>query len=189
VRIWLAESDPAGEVRRAVSFDCEFAMDAVTYAQQHLKRTFGLFNQIADGMTAEQYTWKPAGTANAIAKTHVHAMTSVDLFINATLASAEMRWKTFAAEQRLPANPMEIWGFSGDISLDAMKEYSRGVQDAALEYIATLTDGDLDREVDTAFFGKQTAAFMIGLTAIHVMGHGGDIAAVKGLQGLKGLPF
>jgi DinB family protein len=164
-------------------------MDAVTYAQQGLKRTFGLFNQIADGMTPEQYNWKPAGTANAIGKTHVHAMTSVDLFINGTLAGAEMRWKAFAAEQGLPPNPIEIWSFSGEISLDAMKTYSHGVQEAALAYVASLTDPDLDREVDTAFFGKQTAAFMIGLTGIHVMGHGGDMAAVKGLQGLKGLPF
>jgi hypothetical protein len=30
---------------------------------------------------------------------------------------------------------------------------------------------------------------MVGLAAVHTMGHGGDMSAVKGLQGLKGLPF
>ena len=164
-------------------------MNAVTYAKQGLERTFGLFNQIADGMTPDQYNWAPGGTANAIGKTHVHAMTSVDFFINGILAGSELRWKAFAAEQGLPANPMEIWGFSGDVSLDAMREYSKAVQQSALEHVGGLTDDDLDREVETPFFGKQTAAFMIGLTGIHVMGHGGDISAVKGLQGLKGLPF
>ena len=164
-------------------------MDAVTYAKLGLERTFGLFNHIADGMTDEQYNWNPGGTANACSKTHVHAMTAVDLFINGTLGSAGMSWKPFAVEQGLPANPMEIWGFSGVVSLDAMKQYSATVQKAALDYVSSLQDADLDREVDTAFFGKQTAAFMIGLAGIHAMGHGGDIAAIKGLQGLKGLPF
>jgi hypothetical protein len=164
-------------------------MDAVTYAKQGLERIFGLFNTIAEGMTPEQYNWSPGGTANAIAKTHVHAMTSVDFFITGTLARGEMRWKSFAEEQGLPANPMEIWGFTGQVSLDAMKRYSQDVQKAAIDYVASLTDGDLDREVETAFFGKQTAAFMIGLAGMHAMGHGGDISAVKGLQGLKGLPF
>ena len=164
-------------------------MEAVTYAKLGLERTFSLFNQIADGMTPEQYNWKPAGTANAVAKTHVHAMTSVDFFITGTLASGEMGWKKFAAAQGLPPNPMEIWGYAGEVSLEAMKEYSRGVQQAALAYVGGLNDSDLDREVDTAFFGKQTVAFMIGLAGIHAMGHGGDMSAVKGLQGLKGLPF
>jgi hypothetical protein len=164
-------------------------MDAVTYAGQGLKRTFTLFNQIADGMTPEQYNWKPGGTANAVAKTHVHAMTSVDFFITGTLTGGEMSWKTFAPANGLPANPMEIWSYSGEVSLDAVKEYSQGVQQAALAYVASLTDADLDREVDTAFFGKQTVAFMVGLAGIHAMGHGGDMSAVKGLQGLKGLPF
>jgi hypothetical protein len=154
-----------------------------------LERTFGLFNQITDGMTPEQYNWIPEGTANPIARTHIHAMTSVDFFINGTLASTDLRWKAFAAEQGLPANPMEIWAFGGTVSLDAVKGYSKTVQQAAVEYVASLTDADLDREVETAFFGKQTAAFMIGLAGIHAMGHGGDMAAVKGIQGLKGLPF
>ena len=164
-------------------------MDAITYAKQGLERTFSLFNNIADGMTPEQYNWHPAGTANSIARSHVHAMTSVDFFISGTLAGAEMGWKTFAAANGLPANPMEIWSFTGQVPLAAMKAYSQGVQKAAIDYVASLKDADLDREVETSFFGKQTAAFMIGLAGIHAMGHAGDMSAVKGLQGLKGLPF
>jgi len=164
-------------------------MEAVTYAARALDGTFKLFNQIADGMTPEQYNWQPGGTANPIAKTHIHAMTSVDFFINGILASTELRWKAFAPLHGLPSNPTEVWGFSGEVSLEALKEYSRDVQQAALAYISSLSDADLDREVDTAFFGKQTAAFMISLAGIHAMGHGGDMSAVKGLQGLKGLPF
>jgi hypothetical protein len=164
-------------------------MDAVTYAKKSLEQAFGLFNVITDGLTDEQYNWKPEGTANTIAKSHVHAMSSVDFFITATLAGGEMAWKPLAERSKLPANPTEIWAHAGPIPFAPIKEYGLTVQKAALDYVSTLTDADLDREVETPFFGKKNAAFLISLSGVHVMGHGGDIAAVKGLQGLKGLPF
>ncbi len=48
---------------------------------------------------------------------------------------------------------------------------------------------DLDREIETQFFGRKSAAWLLQLAGVHSVGHGGDIAAVKGMQGLKGLPF
>jgi hypothetical protein len=167
----------------------EVLVDSVTYARKALEQSFGLFNTIADGMTDEQYNWQPGGTCNAIAKSHVHAMTSVDFFINGTLKGAQMEWPAFATANGLPANPMEIWGYSGAIPLAPMKEYGQKVQKSALEYAASLNESDLDREIDTPFFGKQTAAFILMLTGMHAIGHGGDMSAVKGIQGLKGLPF
>jgi hypothetical protein len=164
-------------------------VDAVTYAKRSLEQSFKLFNVIADGMTDDQYNWKPEGTANSIAKTHVHAMTSVEFFITATLQGREMEWASFAKAQGLPANPTEIWGHTGRIALAPMKDYGATVQAAAIAYVEFLSASDLDREVDTSFFGKKDVAFIIGLTNTHVMGHGGDMAAIKGLQGLKGLPF
>lgn len=164
-------------------------MDAVTYAKKALEQSFGLFNTVADGMTDEQYNMKPAGTANAIAKSHVHAMTAVDFFLNGTVKGGQMLWPAFAKANGLPGNPTEIWGHAGAIALAPMKEYGAKVQASVLEFVGTLSDDDLDREIDTPFFGKQTTAFMIMLAGMHSVGHCGDMSAVKGLQGLKGLPF
>jgi hypothetical protein len=58
-----------------------------------------------------------------------------------------------------------------------------------VEYISSIGDDDLDREVETQFFGKKDVAYLLQLAAMHAAGHAGDIAAVKGAQGLKGLPF
>lgn len=164
-------------------------MDAVTYAKKALKQSFGLFNMVADGMTDEQYNWQPEGTANSIAKSHVHAMSSVDFFISGTLKGEQMQWPAFALANGLPGNPTEIWAYTGAIPLAAMKEYGASVQNAALEYVDSLKESDLDREIDTPFFGKQTLAFLVMLAGTHSVGHGGDMSAVKGLRGLKGLPF
>jgi hypothetical protein len=53
-----------------------------------------------------------------------------------------------------------------------------------------LAPADLEHKVDTGFMGEQTTAFIVGNVCVwHVAEHNGEIAALKGAQGLKGLPF
>jgi hypothetical protein len=164
-------------------------MDAVTYAKTDLEAAFGLLNTCAGGMNDEQYNWKPAGTANVIAKSHVHTISSIDFFINGIIRGGELGWPKIAQEHGLPGNPLQIWTHDGRVPMSPMLEYAESVQKSALEFVATLKDADLDREIDTQFFGKKSVAWLLQLAGTHSVGHGGDIAAVKGMQGLKGLPF
>ena len=164
-------------------------MNAAEYAKTQMESEFGLLNTCAAGMTDEQYNWKPGGTCNPAAKSHVHALTSIDFFVNATAKGGAMLWPEFAAANGLPPNPMEIWGYAGIVPAAALKEYGTQVQKSALEYVSTLSDGDFDREIETQFFGKKPVSFLLQLAGYHAVGHAGDIAAVKGMQGLKGLPF
>jgi DinB superfamily len=165
-------------------------MNATSYARLQIEEAFGLMNTCAEGMDESQYNWAPGGTCNSIAKSHVHALTSIDFFVNIVAkGGAPMFWPEHGPKAGLPANPLEIWGFGGSVPLVAMKEYGQAVQKAALDYIGTLTDADLDRVIDTRFFGQQSLAFVIQLIGLHSTGHAGDISAVKGMQGLKGLPF
>ena len=164
-------------------------MDAVTYAKTALESQLGLLGACAAGMDDAQYNWKPAGTANSAAKSHVHAVTSMDFFLNGNARAAAMIWTTFAPANGLPENPQGIWTYDEVIPVAAMTEYANQVKASALEYVGSLKDSDLDREVDTQFFGKKPVSFLIQLSGFHAVGHGGDIAAVKGMQGLKGLPF
>jgi hypothetical protein len=164
-------------------------VQATAYATLQLEQAFGLLNGAAKDMDDTQYNWKPQGTCNAIAKNHIHALTSVDFFLGAIAQGKPALWQALAAQHGMPANPLEIWGHDGEISLATINAYGEQVQKAALDYVATLSDADLDRELDTRFFGTQSVAFLIQLAGMHTVGHTGDIAAVKGFQGLKGLPF
>ena len=150
---------------------------------------FGLVGQCAGGVDDAQYNWKPGGTANSAAKSHVHAISSMDFFINGTVQGKEMLWASFASKHGLPESPLAVWGYEGTIPVEAMKDYSKSVQDAVLEYVGSLSDADFDREVETQFFGKKSVAWLVQLAGMHAVGHAGDMAAVKGMQGLKGLPF
>ncbi len=76
------------------------------------------------------------------------------------------------------------------MELPAFREYARAVYAATDAYVGGLSEAALERKVDTGFIGEQTVAFVLtNIAAWHVAEHGGEIAALKGVQGLKGLPF
>jgi len=166
-------------------------MNTAEFARKNLEESMSLLAACAGGMNEAQYNWNPGGTANSAAKSHVHAASSVDFFING-LVRGEMqslRWGKFAEKHGLPGSPLGIWAFEGTVPYEAMQEYAKEVARSAAEHVGTLSDADFDREIETQFLGKRSVAFLVQLAGTHAAGHGGDIAAIKGMQGLKGLPF
>ena len=66
--------------------------------------------------------------------------------------------------------------------------YRASVRAATDAYIANLTPTELDRQVE--LIGSQRpVADALAIMVVHIASHGGEIAALKGVQGLKGLPF
>ncbi len=164
-------------------------MNAATYVKDQLESVFNLLNMCVGGMDEEQYNWQPPGCANSPAKSHVHALTALDFFVLRAARRGDMLWPAFAADHGLPRKAQEIWAHEGAIPLPALKEFGQLAQKAAMEYIATIKDDDLDRVIDTQFFGEQSLAFLLQLATTHTVAHAGDMAAIKGVQGVKGLPF
>jgi hypothetical protein len=76
------------------------------------------------------------------------------------------------------------------MNLPAFREYAKAVYRATDACIATLSDADLERKIQTGFMGERTIAFIVSnVLAWHVAEHNGEIAALKGVQGLTGVPF
>jgi hypothetical protein len=62
------------------------------------------------------------------------------------------------------------------------------VRSATNDYLARLTDDELERQV--SFFGRESSvADVVARFVAHTACHAGEIAAVKGMQGLQGQPF
>ena len=91
-----------------------------------------------------------------------------------------------------PGVPPEMtpeWAASVKMSLPVFQEYAKTVYAATDAYLATVADAELDRKTQTPF-GEQTIGWIVSmLLTTHVPGHAGEIAALKGVHGLKGLPF
>ena len=164
-------------------------MNAAEYAAGQLEQSLDLLKMCLSGLDDAQYNAPAAGTANCSAKTHVHALTAVDYFVNMLVGGGQSSWGEVATKTGLPANPQEIWKSDAQIPLAELNAFSDRVREAALANVRKLSDADFDREVEAPIFGKRSVAWLLQLASAHTAGHAGDIAGVKGTQGLKGLPF
>ena len=164
-------------------------MNASEYAKGQVEGALDFLNTCVQGMDEAQYNWKPAGTCNPICKLHAHALSAVDFFITSTLQGQKTSWPQIASQVGLPTNAREIWQSDATVSPSAMQEYAKSLRESVISYINTLSDEDLNREIDTRFAGTQTFGWVLQLVGSHTAAHAGEISAVKGMQGLKGLPF
>ena len=158
---------------------------------------------IAD-VTAEQAHYAPPGRANPLGATYAHVVCSEDLIVNGMLRqAAPLSISTHAGKTGL-SEPMPMPGSSDwsdvyaawtrrvHVDLPTLKLYGADVYAATDAYLATLSDGDLDRELDlTAVgFGKQKLGWLLNFLLLnHVGTETGEIAVLKGIQGAKGYPF
>jgi hypothetical protein len=93
------------------------------------------------------------------------------------------------ARTGIPEGPRAFWQKGWTLDLDAFTEYRELVKSAAKEYFQNIEIADLDREVEW-FNGARPASTIIQVIVLnHMLGHSGEISALKGVQGLKGLPF
>ena len=73
--------------------------------------------------------------------------------------------------------------------LEVFREYAKAVGTATDEFLASATDEQLEKEIDGPVGKQPYITFLANIGVTHVAGHWGEIAALKGVQGLKGLPF
>ncbi len=173
---------------------------AVHILLQQLQAVHGVLEQTMDGVTEEVAHFQPAGKANPIAGTYAHLVFSEDLFVHGFLKKTKSLGETTFkdATGASEVHPME-WQVAypkwlREVKLDVKKfrAYAKAVFAASEEYVGFLTDTDLDKEIDMSAFGmgnKKTSDFIANLLSGHAYSIMGEIAVLKGIQGLKGYPF
>ena len=153
-----------------------------------------ILEQVIDDVDPEALATVPSGNVGAISAIYAHLVYDEDGML-ARPAGRGTVWESgdWAAKTGLEMpGPMQTqeWAQSGpEYDLAAFREYARAVYAATDDYLANASDDDLDAEIET-FAGKVPAGRYVGTACLwHVMSHQGEIAALKGVQGLKGLPF
>jgi hypothetical protein len=169
-------------------------MNATQFVRQQVAEIHRLSDAAMTGLTDEPFNWLPPGTPNPIKSTYLHAVAGEDMFFQRVIGGGQTLWSGGGWAERIglaqaPAGPRG-WDEARNttVALAPVLAYAEAVCRATDEYLARLTDDELDREV-TLFGRTVSVAAVITLFASHTAGHAGEIAAVKGLQGLQGLPF
>jgi hypothetical protein len=163
---------------------------------EYIQRSFAGLRRTVDStmkdMTAELFNWAPPGTANTISATFVHFMHTEDRFIHSIIQDKATIWESGEWSSKTgiqkPPEIGEDWsGFKKmKVNLQLLQEYKAAVWAATDTYLAGLTQEELDRMVKFAN-GERTVAEMLMLAVSQAHGHMGEIAALKGIQGVKGL--
>lgn len=169
-------------------------MDALSILRQQYKECNEWLEATMAGVTPEQAHWKPAGSANPLGATYAHALMTQDFVANLAIqGGAPLATTTWADKVGISEPPPseEIaawaqWARLVRVDLEALKDYGEAVASSVDQMLASLTDTELSRSVQTPF-GESSVQFLISGAIIgHTHNHTGEISCLKGLQGVKG---
>lgn len=169
--------------------------------QQAVREQLNFWHGTLDGMMADcaadvLHKPIPGSTNNTIAATYAHAVISEDIIVHAMLQgkpalSQAPGWeaRTGVAFPGVPPRMTFEWGAGIKLNAAPFQEYAKSVYAATDAYLAGLSEADLGRKV-MGPGGETTAGWMIAvILGTHFPGHAGEVAALKGVHGAKGLPF
>jgi hypothetical protein len=172
----------------------ENTMDILEYIQRQMAGLRRSVNNVMKDMTPELFNAATPGTANAISATFVHFMHAEDNIIHKVNQGKPSVWESGPWSEKTgiqkPPGIGEDWSSykHRQIAIQPLLDYQAAVWAATDGYLAALTPDELDRKVKFAG-GERTVGDMLLLCVSQALSHAGEIAALKGVQGAKGLPI
>jgi hypothetical protein len=173
-------------------------MDAIAVLREQMGLNRWLLDGTLEGVTTEQLHWQPAGAAHSVASTYAHLVLGEDFVVNSMIqGKAPLAATTWAGKTGVSEPPPQgsegtadwsQWAKTMRVDLSALRQYAQAVAASTDEYLANLKPEDLERQLDTPLGKMSVNGLFFAAVIGHLPGHTGEIAAVKGLQGLKGYP-
>jgi len=167
-------------------------MNGVQVEKETLALVHEYLDAAFDGCEGEVLTrMLPGATVGPIGAIYLHAVASEDWAVQQLIQRKPKIADTGGWFERLGMAQAKDPDFSkANMDLTVMKEFTQAVRSASFAYLDSISDADLDREID--WFGRAThniAWVLADVVHAHQGVHAGEIAALKGVMGLKGLPF
>src|SRR5688572_1671546 len=137
-------------------------MNAIELLRSHYNASHEFLEGTLADVTPDQVNVQPGGRTNSIGSNYAHVVCSEDGFIQGMIrGAAPLMAGKFAGKIGASSPPPQgfewgDWAKSVTIDLPAMREYAQAVYANTDEYLATLKDADLDRELDMGPMGKWT---------------------------------
>lgn len=173
-------------------------MDAIALLRLQVEDAHSLTDRMVEGLIPEQVHWQPPAGAHSVGATLSHMVLNEDWLIRTLLLGRPAMYETdwagrtgFSAPQP-GEGAWEEWARTLRVDLPALLEYARTVYAATDAYLAALGPDDLAREITfppPRAMTRPLSRVLSSMLIRHHANHCGEIAAVKGLQGLRGYPF
>lgn len=175
-------------------------MDAIDLVRSQYKGAHDLLEATMKDVTPEQAHWAPPGVANPLGASYVHIVGAEDAILSGMvrgtqpLAAGAFAGKAGVSEPPpAPGGPgLDEWMRRVKVDLAQAREYAQAVYKQTDDWLASLSAGDLDRQIDMSGFGMGQQPMSVpvaGMLPQHINTHLGEISCLKGMQGAKGYPF
>jgi uncharacterized damage-inducible protein DinB len=169
-------------------------MDARTFIQLQMDNVHGQVDIVMKDLTYDQFNWLPPGTISPISAILLHLLAGEDFFIQGIMQGKPGCWDEQGWLGKIgiqaPGGPVNNWEVfkTTRVAIAPVLAYGLAVRAATDAYLSALTADELDRQVN--FVGRMLpVGEVLTILMNHITCHAGEISAVKGMQGLKGLPF
>ena len=167
--------------------------------REALADAHGSLERTVRGLDQAGLDWVPPGTANPIGATFAHLVVSEDMVANAILAEREPLLRTTFAGRTGLSEPMPmpgpdwasygVWARRVRVDPALLLAYAQATWRSSEDFVGGLAWDDLEREVDLAFLGRgrlPLGVAVLRMLCMHVDQITGEVACLKGLQGLGG---
>lgn len=176
-------------------------MDAITLITEQLSSAREAFEGTVATIKSVDLNKDPGGKALPLGALYAHLVLSEDMttqqFLQGKvpLSETDFKGKTGISEPMPPMDSNwesahEAWAKKVQIDFDLLRTYEKAVIASTDAYIKTLTNEELDTEIDLGAWGKKTVAYLLYTFIIgHTNSLAGEISAIKGVHGAKGYAF
>lgn len=173
-------------------------MNVQTLLLQQMGGARGILQQtMADVRPEDMHRTVPGATIGSIGSIYSHLIHGEDALLHAIVLGQPPVWVSGGFAERTGIQPNQpghpdptLYDRLAGLDAAVIQAYAEATFAATDAYLSQASDAEMDRVVETGFMGPMpVAAIMANLIAWHVVHHVGEIAALKGVFGQKGLPF
>ena len=168
-------------------------MTSVDAIRDLLRHCQTMVETVMQDVSVEHANWLPPGTANSIGLTYLHLLNYQDHYVNAMSQGKQTIWVRDSWEGKLGhPDAMKMSREAAQerrIDPAAVRPYAEAVFVDTSTYLSDISEDELSREVQGYRGMVPVSTVLTRMAAFHTTSHLGEICALKGVQGLKGLPF
>ena len=166
-------------------------MELIDFLRTEVEEGQRMLDIALNDLNDDVANYQPGGTANSIGQILAHVVTGQDRAVNVVMRDMPSVLERNAWQQAtgIPAERGKIWEKGWRLKVDGFLDYRQAVKASIQDYLGVVDLNDFEREVPWA--GRQVQGWWLARTIFinHILGHAGEISALKGIQGLKGLPI
>ena len=167
-------------------------MELIDFIRAECDSALDMISRSLEDLDDEIVQWQPGGTANTIGQILAHLVSGQDLLVGEKLkGGTTLHASGWAEKTGIPAGRTQIW-VKGvwRLNLEGFRQYHAAVDAQSRGYLASITPADLERQVAWIRGPEQPVSQLFRTIFInHALGHCGEMSALKGIRGLKGLPI